>query len=139
MAKINMARVVVGGLFAGLIINIGEAILNMAIFGARWEEALKALNRPPIGSEATLFFILLSFGLGLIMIWVYAAIRSRFGPGPQTAISAGFIVWALAYLYPTAGSMPMNLFPRELMYYSALWGFFELPIAAIAGAWLYKE
>ena len=139
MGKINLGRVIAGGLLAGLIINIGEIILNVGIIGKDWDEALKALNRPPMGNESATFFILLCFGLGLLMIWLYAAIRARFGPGPMTAIGAGFVTWALAYLYPTAGMLPMNLFPRSLIFSGTLWGLFELPLAALAGAWLYKE
>ena len=34
-----------------------------------------------------------------VTVWLYAAIRPRFGPGPKTAICAGLIVWGLSYLY----------------------------------------
>ena len=139
MGKINLGRVFAGGLLAGLIINIGEMILNMAIIGEAWNEAMKSLNRPPMGNESIPYFVLLSFGLGIVMIWIYAAIRPRFGPGATTAIGAGLVTWALAYLYPSAGMLPMDLIPQNLIHYSILWGLFELPIAALAGAWLYKE
>jgi hypothetical protein len=139
MRKINMGRVFLGGLVAGLIINIGEFVLNMPILGNLWTDALRALNRPPMDAEPPTFFILLSFVLGILIMWIYAAIRPRFGAGPLTAISAGLIVWALAVLYPTAGMLPMNLFPRRLLFYAVAWEFFELPIAAIAGAWIYRE
>ena len=139
MGKINLSRVIAGGLLAGVIINIGELILNNVIAGQSWQAALQALNRPPTGNESMIYFILLGFGLGLMLIWMYAAIRARFGPGPTTAICAGLVAWALAYLYPNAGMLPMQLFPRELLLYSTLWGLFELPLAALAGAWLYRE
>lgn len=139
MGRINLSRVIAGGLLAGAIINIGETILNVFFLGQSWEEAMKALGRPPMGNESTIYFILLGFGLGLMMIWIYAAIRGRFGPGPTTAICAGLVTWALAYLYPNAGILPMQLFPQRLLLYGALWGLIELPVAALAGAWLYKE
>jgi hypothetical protein len=139
MGKINLSRVIAGGLVAGVVINIGEMIVNMFVLAQPWEEAMKALNRPPMGNEAILHFVLLGFGLGLIMIWMYAAIRTRFGPGPMTAICAGLVTWALAYLYPNAGMYPLGLFPRDILLYSSLWGLFELPLAALAGAWIYQE
>jgi hypothetical protein len=139
MGRINMGRVVLGGLLAGLVINIGEFILNMPILGNQWNEALKALNRPPIDAGPPTFFIILSFVLGILAVWVYAAIRPRFGAGPITAISAGLIVWGLAVLYPTAGMLPFNLFPRRLLFYALAWEFVEVPIAALIGAWIYKE
>jgi hypothetical protein len=139
MGKINMGRVILGGLIAGVVINIGEFILNMPILGQRWNEALQALNRPPMESGLPIFFILLSFALGILVVWVYAAIRPRFGAGPLTAISAGLIVWTLASLYSSASALPMNLFPRRLLFYAVVWQFFELPLAALAGAWIYRE
>jgi hypothetical protein len=139
MSKINMGRVILGGLVAGLIINIGEFILNMPILGSQWTEALRALNRPPMDAQPPTFFIILGFALGIFVVWVYAAIRPRFGAGPLTAISAGLMVWTLSILYPMAGMLPMNLFPRSLIAYATIWEFFEIPLAALVGAWLYRE
>lgn len=139
MGKINMGRVVLGGLLAGLVINVGEFVLNMPILGNQWNEAMRALNRPPMDAEPPTFFILLSFALGLLTVWIYAAIRPRFGAGPMTAICAGLIVWVLASLYASAAMLPLHLFPRRLLLYATVWEFFELPIAALVGAWIYKE
>ncbi|HYK91653.1 MAG TPA: hypothetical protein VE398_22995 [Acidobacteriota bacterium] len=139
MGKINMIRVILGGLLAGLVINIGEFVLNMPILGSMWNDALKALNRPSLESQPPTFFILLSFALGLLTVYMYAAIRPRFGPGPLTAICAGLIVWSLASLYASAALLPINLFPRRLLLYACVWEFFEFPIAAMAGSWIYRE
>ena len=49
MAKINMGRVILGGLLAGWVLNIGEFLLNEPILGKQWVAAMEALNRPPIG------------------------------------------------------------------------------------------
>jgi len=139
MGKINLARVIIGGLLAGLIINIGEFILNDVILKQRWADAAKLHNLASMGTKEMVYFVVLSFAIGLVMIWVYAAIRPRFGAGPKTAICAGLIVWALAYLLPSAGEVVMQMLPRRLLFYGTLWGLFELPIAGLVGAWLYKE
>jgi hypothetical protein len=139
MQKINMGRVILGGLIAGVVINLGEFALNMGVLGSLWDEAMKALNRPPIGNESAVFFMLLCFGLGIVGVWTYAAIRSRFGAGPLTALCAGLLIWALAILYPSAGMIPMGLFPAKLILYAIVWDLVEIPVAVIAGAWLYKE
>ena len=47
MGKINVGRVILGGLLAGLVINIGESILNLAIAGERMELAYRELNLQP--------------------------------------------------------------------------------------------
>jgi hypothetical protein len=140
MGKINMGRVLLGGLLAGLVINVGEFALNSYLLGKQWEDALKELNRPATGNnEGMLFYVLLGFALGTFAVWIYAAIRPRFGARPVTAICAGLIVWFLASLYVSAVMLPMHLFPRRLLLYSVIWEFVQMPIAAVAGAWLYRE
>jgi len=139
VSKINMGRVILGGLIAGVVINLGEFALNMGVLGNLWAEAMKALNRPQVGNESAVFFMLLCFGLGILAVWTYAAIRPRFGAGPMTALCAGLLVWALAILYPSAGIIPMGLFPAKLILYAILWDLVEIPVAVIAGAWIYRE
>ena len=139
MTKVNMPRVIYGGLAAGLAINIGEFLMNTVVLGKEWEEALRALNRPSMGADIWLFFMVLGFGLGILTIWTYAAIRVRFGAGPRTALVAGLLVWGLAYLYPAASSMPLQIIPKNLVLIGTFWGLFEIPLASIAGAWFYRE
>ena len=139
MAKINMTRVILGGVLAGLVVNIGEYFLNTSILGKLMEASLQALNRPQVGNEGMAFYVVLGFAVGIFAIWVYAAIRPRFGAGTMTAICAGLMVWFLVSLYASAGLLPLHLFPRRLLLYGVIWTFFEFPLAVIAGAWIYKE
>jgi hypothetical protein len=139
MAKINLGRVIAGGLLAGLVLNIGEYLLNEILLGQRWADAFKSLNLPPMDRTVAAYFTVLIFALGIITVWVYAAIRPRFGAGPMTAVCAGLTVWVLASAYATGGVMPMHLFPRRLLAYAMAFEFFLMPIAAVIGAWLYKE
>ena len=92
MGRINTKGVIFGGLLAGLIINISETILNLPVLGADLEAALKALNLPPVGGGAIGVFILGGFGLGVLLVWLYAGMRPRFGAGPSTAIKAAMAV-----------------------------------------------
>jgi hypothetical protein len=139
MGKINLGRVVLGGLVAGLVINFSEFILNGLILARQLEDAMRALNKPIVGHEAIAYFVIGGFLLGILMIWLYAAIRPRFGAGPRTAICAGLTVWAFAYFYSAIGFIAMGLFPLNVMLIGLVWGLVELPIAALAGASLYQE
>ncbi len=139
MENINVGRVVLGGLLAGLILNIGEFILNEPILGKEWASTMESMNRPAISSGAIVCFVLMTFVLGIFTVCLYAAIRPRFGPGPKTAILAGLSVWFLTALWPAVGFAAMGLFPLRLLVIGIVWGFFELPLAALAGAWLYRE
>lgn len=139
MNGINLGRVLLGGLIAGLVLNIGESVLNMLFLGSEWEAAMRALNRPPVGGGAIGILVALGFALGITAVWLYAAIRPRYGAGFRTAVCAGLFVWTLAYAWPALSGMPMNVFPHRLFVISMLWGLFEVPIATVAGAWLYRE
>jgi hypothetical protein len=139
MGRINMGRVVVGGLLAGLLINVSEAILNGVLFGEENNAALAALNRPPMDNGMIVWFVILGFGLGIVAVWLYAAIRPRFGPGVRTAVLASLAVWVLAYLYPNTFIAVMGLFPKRLMVIGTVWGLVEVVVATIAGAWAYTE
>ena len=139
MGTIRLGRVILGGLLTGLVVNISEFILNMVVLGKDLEAAMRALNRPPIGNQAIAGFVVLGFVLGIATVWLYAAIRPRFGAGVRTAAIAGVAVWFFAYLYAAAGMEILELFPRRLMAISMVWGLFEIVIASVAGAWAYQE
>jgi hypothetical protein len=139
MGKINVGRVIVGGLLAGLVVNIGETILNVPVLGAQMEAALRALNLPPVGGSTIAVFVVLCFALGIAMIWLYAAIRPRFGASAKTAACAGLFVWFFSIFFPSVGYVAMGFMPAKLVTIAALWELVEIVVAAIAGAWLYKE
>lgn len=138
-SAINIGKVIVGGLLCGLIINISETILNLGVVSADMAEALKSRNLPDIGNGAITGFVLFSFLLGIGAVWLYAAIRPRFGPGVKTAIIAALAVWLLAYVYPTFGMVFMGFFPAGLAAFATVWGLVEIILGAIAGAWVYSE
>jgi hypothetical protein len=139
MSSINMGRVVVGGLVAGLLINVSEFVLNAVVLVNDMNAAMAALNRPPIDNSMIVWFVLLAFGIGIMAVWVYAAVRPRFGPGVRTAICASLVVWGLAYLYPNVSTMILGLFPARLMIIATVWGLVEVLVAGVAGAWIYTE
>ena len=139
MARINVKGVVIGGLLAGLIINISESILNIPVMGAQMEAAMKALNLPPVGMGPIVVFLIGGFVLGLILVWFYAAIRPRFGAGPRTAFIAAIVFWFLAYFWPSLGIGLMGVMPMKLLLVGVVWGLVEVVVAALAGGAIYKE
>lgn len=139
MGKINMGRVLLGGLLAGLVINISESILNAVVLAQDMEAALAALNLPPVGGGAIGVFVIQGFLMGILAVWLYAAIRPRFGPGPKTAIWVGLVIWFLTPLLGGVGLVVMGLFPAQPLAIGMVWTLVELPLASVAGAWLYKE
>ena len=139
MGRINLGRVVIGGLLAGLIINVGEFILNGVLLEEQMNAAMAALNKPPINPNMIMWFVLFGFGLGCMLVWTYAAIRPRFGAGVKTAICASTLVWGLSYLYPNLFMVITGIFPTNLMVMATVWGLVEANLAGVAGAWAYTE
>lgn len=139
MGGINLGRVVIGGLLAGLVIDASEYLWNVVVFGEDMNAAMRRLNLPPVGGGAIGVFLVLGFALGIAAIWFYAAIRPRFGVGVRTALCAGSAVWFFAYLYPSIGIGVLGFFPAGLITLAVIRGLVELLVAAVAGAWLYKE
>jgi hypothetical protein len=139
VGRINISRVILGGLLTGLVVNIGETILNVVVVADDMNAALTARNLPVVGAGPIIGFVVFAFLLGIATIWLYAAIRPRFGAGVGTAVIAGLAVWFLAYLYGGVGLVLMGFFPGGLAAFTLAWGAVEIVIGAIAGAWAYRE
>lgn len=136
----NYGRVILGGLVAGLVLNVGEFLLNAVILRNQMAEWFTEHNLPAdTGSTFLLVATLLTFAMGIGMVWLYALIRPRSGPGPKTAICAGLFMWFAVYLYCGIIFGLLLAQPLSIIGISTIWGLGEYVIAAIAGAWLYKE
>lgn len=139
MGKINIPRVLLGGLLAGLVLNVGEYVLNEVILAEQWSAFMAEAGVGEFGVGQMASFVVITFLFGIVLIWIYAAIRPRFGPGPKAAVIAGLTMWAIGWLLIGASFLTAELYPSELMVVPMIWGLFEVPVAAVAGAWLYRE
>ena len=138
MGKTNIARVILGGLVAGLIINIFEYVLNGVVFAAQWDGFEKMLNRQ-MRTGAIPFFVVSAFVTGIGVVWLYAAARPRLGPGPKTAALTGIAYWFFAYALPEANSVFANVVPGHLTLIVCLILLVGVILASICGAAVYKE
>lgn len=140
MNKINFGRVVLGGLLAGLVLNIGEWLLNVKVLASQMQEFAVKHNFPaePAGS-AIAVAVGLTFVMGIVLVLGYACIRTRLGPGVKTAIMAGLFAWFAVYFYAGIINSVFAGIPASLVVMFLVWGLVEYILGAIAGAWLYKE
>jgi len=138
MGKINWTRVILGGLVAGVIINIFEYVLNGVILAKDMEAAISALGRQMGGGELMMFTVW-GFLVGIFAVWLYAAIRPRYGAGLKTAACAGAAVWGLGYLLASVTPLALKLFPTRLMVIGLAVGLVEVSVGTLVGAWLYQE
>lgn len=132
----NIKRIIVGGLLAGLIISVGETILSMVVIGKNLQAEMhgSAISAMPIG-----VFVLRCSLLGIGCVLLYAAMRPRLGPGAKSAVTAGILVFLLGVLFPPFGLTMTGFSPSRVLLVATIWDAIEIPLAAVAGAWLYCE
>ena len=135
----NYGRVVLGGLLAGLVLNIGEFVLNDFVLGTQMKDFMTKHNFADPGTHFMIVAVGLTFLMGIVLVLGYACIRPRFGPGPKTAIIAGLFGWFGVYFYCGIVNGVLFGIPTGTMMMFVGWGLVEYTLAAIAGAWLYKE
>ena len=138
MGKINYGRVILGGLVAGLIISVGEFVAGM-VFADQSAAVMEALGLSMPGGSAIGMFTVGGFIWSILGIWLYAAIRPRYGAGPKTAMCAASAAWFFSFLWPIFMDVGMGILPANLATMGAIWSLIEVNIAFLAGAYLYKE
>lgn len=142
MGRINWRRVVLCGLLTGVVWGVLYAIALPLVLVERHDISpslpVTTLDEPGSSTGLRAVVVIMPLVLGISTIWLYAAIRPRYGPGPKTAALAGVAVWFFgswvdatwavfkgvrlgAFVGPAAVSLPIVL------------------VAAVVGAWLYKE
>jgi hypothetical protein len=140
MGRINWGRVVLGGLLAGVVLNVVDWLLYGVLLKQDFAAAMQALGKQPNAMDSlVLLFVALDFVYGIGLLWVYAAIRPRFGPGAKTAVIAGVAVWFFIGLLHALGEAPMGLFPQRLYMIGTIVALIQYAVAGAVGASIYKE
>jgi hypothetical protein len=139
MGKINLKGVIVGGLVAGVVLNIVDFLLFGVVLKDQMAAMMQAMGKPPMSSGMMLWFTFLDFLYGIYLVWLYAAIRPRFGAGPGTAIKAGLVSWVAVGLFHALFEAPMGMMPQNTMILITLVALVQQPLATVVGAKLYTE
>lgn len=140
MGKINIGRWIMGGIVAGIAIDLLGYWVDGVMLAQRWARDMTRLGRPEFNVRQLVWFNLIGLALGLLAVWVYAAIRPRFGAGMRTAVCAGIAVWVATSLLPNASTMWVTgLFNNHLTLYTTAGALIELVVGTVAGAAVYRE
>jgi hypothetical protein len=139
---INTQKVVVGGIVAGVVMNVIDFISNMFILGARMKAESDAF-KPGMADQmmqgpAIVTNVVMNLILGIALVWTYAAIRPRFGPGLKTATYVAVLFWILAGIF-YSGYLHMGMMSAGLWWAFAFVGLVNFLVSAWAGAKLYSE
>ena len=141
MSAVNTGKVLVGGLLAGLVYNAFDLVTGMVLMGDEFRANAQRLGLDPAAMESgtsMAVWITIDFLLGLLVVWTYAAIRPRFGPGPKTAVLAAlmpYIAISLIMFGMTYGGMITMSIWMKMTAISLI----SMSVGAILGAWAYHE
>ena len=139
---INTQKVLVGGIAAGVVLNIIDYLANGVVFADRMKaeaEAFKpGLSDMMMGGSSIAIYVISDLIVGILLVWTYAAIRPRFGAGPGTAAKAAFLFWVLGGIF-TAGYLQIGLMSTASWFIFAIIWLVNLMLAAYVGARLYTE
>jgi hypothetical protein len=140
--KINVGRMLLGGIVAGILLFLADGFIHEKLLHEHWMEAMKAAGRgvqaEEHGSDLA-YFAVFELLRGLALAWVYAVIRSHFGPGPRTAVIAAVAVWAILFPLPFIAEIPIGFYTTTML---AMWSLYELITNVVAGlvaGSLYKD
>ena len=140
MGKINWIRVLIGGLVAGVVINVLRfafwALLGHPGLGAKLEAVGHALKET---ADTMVLWVMLYFLLGILLVWLYAAIRPRYGAGPGTAVVAGVAAGVLLLIPDIGWGSILTMIPARVWAIDAGSNLVIAVVATLLGAWVYKE
>jgi hypothetical protein len=139
MSRINVGRVILGGLAAGVVANGLDYVINNLLLRTENNEMVQRLNlRPDVVEGSWVAWLVVDFIYAFILVFAYAAMRPRFGPGPKTATIVGLTYW-LAVTVVFAGLTAMGIFTQQGYIKTAALSIASTLIPIWVGAAIYKE
>jgi hypothetical protein len=138
----NASRILLGGLLAGLVLNVGEAALHGGVLAEPTASAMAALGRSDASSAAGLTALIgITFIQGVLGVWLYAVFSQQGMARVPAAVTAGLTLWVLSAVYAAIylGAGFPNLLPPTLVWLPVVWGLVEFPLAIYIGALVYRE
>ena len=139
MKGINMGRVIVGGIAAGVVFDIFETVANLFLFAEQGQEMMERFDMAePSGAQIGVFMVL-GLVFGILTAWTYAAIRPRMGEGATTGMCAGLMLWAVLVLVVNIPWMIMGLVPVGFGITATAFQAVEFSVVGYVAGMLYKE
>ena len=139
---INTSKVVVGGLVAGLVMNVSGFLVQGMMLGQRMmaEMVAAAPSLQGKGESGSVMAarVATQFVVGILLVWLYAAMRPRFGPGMKTAALAAFVIWLCGFLF-YLDWLYLGMMSAGLYAMVSIAMLVTLLVAAAAGGAIYKE
>lgn len=138
MNGINLGRVIIGGLAAGVLLNCVDAFVGLVLLPDEMAAMVTHLNLNPETANNPWPWVAVDFLYGITIVFAYAAMRPRFGAGPRTGVIAGLTLWFAISLI-IFGFHAMGIFGPTLYITNLIAQGVSAALAGMLGGWLYKE
>ena len=134
------AGILLGTLAASVVLNLGEMVVHGVVLVAEWKAAVALLGKTLDTSVTAWAFIVASNSLHCAaVVGLGALLKLHFESTTKAAVVAATAVWAVGWVAPTLGSLPLKLFPVRLWGVMLAAGLVELIAAAVVGQWVYQR
>ena len=137
MGQINWGRMLLCGLATG-VVWILLSLMVLLFLGGNLLRAMPNFQTFPPPGWVVAACLILPFLVGIHTMWLYAAIRPRFGPGPKTAAVAGLIGW-LAGILSAASWVAYGFIRPGVVLVPLMAALPALVLAVAVGARFYRE
>jgi hypothetical protein len=139
---INTSRVVIGGLVAGVVMNVSGFVVQGMLLGKRMEAEMAAaapsLQGRGMDAGTMTGRVITQFAIGVLLVWLYAAMRPRFGAGPKTAMFAALVIWLCGFFF-YLDWLYLGMMTPSLYVIVSIAMLITLAIAGWVGGMLYRE
>ena len=133
MGPINWRGVFMSGLLAGLAWSL-LSLPFLILFGG---DIIESVPRPLV-TVGRMGSFTLNVVAGIWALWLYAAIRPRYGAMPKAAAIAGFSWWLIAAIAAWQW-VEIGFIPRRPLLALTIAALPTLIAVTMVGAWLYPE
>lgn len=136
----RIRNVLLAGLAVGVLLNLGELLVNQPLLGDSWQAAMRALGVPAEPSPVVLaVFATMGVLCGLATVWIYSLLRVSWGPGPRSALLAAGLIWFLTAGWGLGAPALLGLYPAGLVAATLALGLIEFAVAGLLGVWLLER
>jgi len=138
----NTSKVVVGGLVAGVVLNVIDWFVYTRLLVNQMTAAMEAYkpgsSAMMMSGNAITIYVITDFVFGLLLVYTYAAVRPRLGPGPRTAATVAGLFWLFA-TFINAQQLVMGMMDKNLFWEVSLIQLITLVLGTWFGAMVYTE
>jgi hypothetical protein len=138
---VDRRRVILGGVAAGILMNVLDAITNGVLMWPQLEANAHRLGLDPRAPETPLGIVILGLVdvlYGLVIVWLYALLAPRYGAGWRAALLAAGVVF-VSTMGILAGFMLMRVLTPWLLAQMGAAGAFTLAAGGLLGARIYER